>query len=335
MSNPLVIMVDSDEDRVTSLTHYFEDEAEVLSATSLEDAQLLVAKHRLNVRCCIVCLDIEGDPFYFLSHMMQIAPYSELLVFSKEEDEALAEQAIQAGAYYYFHEPFQEDVVAVMVSMALKQIRFLDNIRTMSRAYDHNTLALGSRMSAAKALMAEKRREGDILTASELARLLPASISKVFVNVFKEQFRVNQTELEKPTLLIIEDDNVLRNRLFDKLDDRFDVFSADNARSGIKKASELKQLDIVLMDALPPDMLANRLLASLRESHPRVPIILITGYRLTQMNCDLIEKGADDFINEPFNSVCVLTAVSRALQRRELRKIVRKLSAYQESSSSS
>jgi len=58
------------------------------------------------------------------------------------------------------------------------------------------------------------------------------------------------------------------------------------------------------------------LLTLIRAKSPQVPVILVTGYRLSLWFDDMIRDEIFDYIPKPFDKTEVLSAVTKSVKRR-------------------
>ena len=104
------------------------------------------------------------------------------------------------------------------------------------------------------------------------------------------------------TLLIVEDNDDLRNFLAQTLSDEYDILTAENGEIGLKIAQNQKP-NAIISDIMMPKMSGLDLCKTLK-SDPKtsyIPIILLTARTATAIELDSYDTGANDFISKPFN----------------------------------
>lgn len=112
-------------------------------------------------------------------------------------------------------------------------------------------------------------------------------------------------------IMIVEDDNELREALCDTLElAGFDYLEAADAEAAIALLSE-HQVDMVVTDVNMPGMDGHQLLEKIRQSHPGLPVMLITAFGQVSKAVDAIKAGAVDYLMKPFDSNALITAVRR------------------------
>ena len=120
--------------------------------------------------------------------------------------------------------------------------------------------------------------------------------------------------MNKPLILVVEDDGTVRNLIATTLksnDYRF--LTAADGEAAISAAST-RQPDIVLLDLGLPDMDGVEIIRRIR-SWSQMPIIVISARSEDGDKIAALDAGADDYLTKPF-SVAELLARLRVTQRR-------------------
>lgn len=120
------------------------------------------------------------------------------------------------------------------------------------------------------------------------------------------------------TILIIDDDEDLRETLIDQLamHEEFATLSAESASDGIAMA-KAEHIDLVLLDVGLPDMDGREACKVLRRGGFKSPIIMLTGQ---ESDADVIlglESGANDYVTKPFRFAVLLARVRAQLRQHE------------------
>ncbi|HSU54962.1 MAG TPA: sigma-54 dependent transcriptional regulator [Candidatus Dormibacteraeota bacterium] len=99
----------------------------------------------------------------------------------------------------------------------------------------------------------------------------------------------------EPTLLIVDDEKTTREGLRDALDDKYDVYLAEDAKSALELL-EQEHFDVVLTDFRLPSEDGMTLIKR-AKSLPKPPIcILMTAYGSEELAVQAMKEGADDYI---------------------------------------
>ena len=100
---------------------------------------------------------------------------------------------------------------------------------------------------------------------------------------------------EKPTLLIVDDEKPTREGLRAALEERYDVYIAEDAKAAMNLL-ESENFDVMLTDFRLPNEDGMKLIAR-AKSLPKPPIcILMTAYGSEELAEDAMKHGADDYI---------------------------------------
>lgn len=125
--------------------------------------------------------------------------------------------------------------------------------------------------------------------------------------------------LNRRTVLLIEDDNDVREFLLSELESCFDLKVASDGKAGIAMAKEL-DVDLIVSDVMMPGMngfeLTKRLKNSFETSH--IPIILLTALSTDENVLEGTESGADAYITKPFSPQLLMARILQLLNQREI-----------------
>lgn len=120
--------------------------------------------------------------------------------------------------------------------------------------------------------------------------------------------------MNKPLILVVEDDNSVKNLITTTLKaHNYRFVTAPNASSAILEASSHNP-DIVLLDLGLPDIDGVEVIKKIR-TWSNMPIIVISARSEDTDKIDALDAGADDYLTKPF-SVEELLARLRVVQRR-------------------
>src|ERR1043166_3656142 len=122
----------------------------------------------------------------------------------------------------------------------------------------------------------------------------------------------------KPTLLIVEDEKASREGLRAALEDRFDVYAAEDV-AGATQLLEQEHFDVMLTDFRLPQEDGMKLIKR-AKAMPHPPIcILMTAYGSEELAVEAMKNGADDYIAKGRLQRDELEMrVARALKQRKL-----------------
>jgi two-component system nitrogen regulation response regulator NtrX len=81
----------------------------------------------------------------------------------------------------------------------------------------------------------------------------------------------------------------------------------------------------VILDVSLPGMEGQETLKRIRETFPRLPVVLISGHGATDAAVRAVKQGAFDFIEKPVSPEKLLIVLSHALEQRDLRAEITEL----------
>ena len=121
-------------------------------------------------------------------------------------------------------------------------------------------------------------------------------------------------ENNKNHILIVDDDNRIRDLLKDYLsENNYIVSSAENADQAKEKLKYLK-FDIIILDVMMPGQNGYELTKEIKKVI-KVPIILLTAKGEVENRIKGLEIGADDYIGKPFEPKELLLRVENIINK--------------------
>lgn len=173
--------------------------------------------------------------------------------------------------------------------------------------------------------VASELDKGSTFTLSLLSdNLYPNAIHKdEIAQPDTSQATVTEEESTAPDrrvkLLIVEDNDDIREYICQALEDEFDVTSARNGLEGLKKAQELHP-DLVISDIMMPEMDGIEMCRSIKEdivtSH--IQVILLTAKDSIPDREEGYEAGADSYLTKPFSAKLLRSRIYSLLRIRRL-----------------
>ncbi len=119
-------------------------------------------------------------------------------------------------------------------------------------------------------------------------------------------------------VLIVDDEESIRSSLERLLSfEKFKTFSAADGRAALDLAAS-ERVDIVLLDIKMPGMDGLEVLGSLRERHPSLPVIIISGHGTIGTAVEATKLGAFDFLEKPIDMERLLLTIRNGLAQADL-----------------
>jgi CheY-like chemotaxis protein len=101
--------------------------------------------------------------------------------------------------------------------------------------------------------------------------------------------------------ILIVDDNPNMSMLLSDILEIFD-FKGSHANDGNEALDKLRdnKYDLVFTDLRMPNMDGYDLLRAIKEEHPGLPVVVVTGYSVAEAQDAMLSAKADGFLNKPF-----------------------------------
>lgn len=119
----------------------------------------------------------------------------------------------------------------------------------------------------------------------------------------------------KRTVVVVEDEDAIRRAVSDIL--RVAGYQPVEAADGEAGLAEARRagVDLVLLDLLLPKRDGLDVLAELRQTHPSLPVIVLTARGSEDDRVRGLRGGADDYVVKPFSAKELLARVEAVLRR--------------------
>jgi DNA-binding NtrC family response regulator len=122
--------------------------------------------------------------------------------------------------------------------------------------------------------------------------------------------------MDTPSILVVDDELLIRDLLYDFFSGQGWHISV--AESGEKALDILhsKQFDLLLTDIKMPQMDGLALTNLVRQEHPDMPVVVMTGYPSVDSAVDALRQKVDDYIVKPFNINQLYKTIEAKLKER-------------------
>lgn len=121
----------------------------------------------------------------------------------------------------------------------------------------------------------------------------------------------------KPTVLVVDDNDDLRNMVRVILDGDYNVITAPSGESGIRMATKYVP-DCIVSDVMMPGIdgleLTRRIKGEAVTSH--IPVILLTACALDEQKIAGYSSGADGYLSKPFNGELLRARIASVIENR-------------------
>ena len=113
-------------------------------------------------------------------------------------------------------------------------------------------------------------------------------------------------------VLVVDDDEVIRDTLYDLLSEEYSCQTAESAEKALARLAS-EPYDVVLTDISMPGLSGLELLGHVLQQYPNTPVIVISAIGDREHAAGLIKLGAFDYVLKPFKLEVVEKSVKRAI----------------------
>jgi two-component system nitrogen regulation response regulator NtrX len=127
------------------------------------------------------------------------------------------------------------------------------------------------------------------------------------------------------TILVVDDDREIRTWLKKTLEyHRYDVHAVENGPIALAQI-EAAPVDLVLLDIKMPGMDGLVALQRIKEKHPDLPVVMVSGHGTIETAVEATKHGAYDFLPKPLDLEKLMIVVRNALEQKTLLTEVRQM----------
>jgi len=118
----------------------------------------------------------------------------------------------------------------------------------------------------------------------------------------------------RPTVLIVDDDEGMRDTLDSILSDRYDTIKVGTGEAALKTLSE-REVDVVLLDCLLPDLHGLSVLQTIKERYDGVEVVVITAVKDVDTAVRAMKLGAYHYLIKEFDYDEVLAMIDKIVAK--------------------
>lgn len=120
--------------------------------------------------------------------------------------------------------------------------------------------------------------------------------------------------MNAPTILVVEDDEAIRQGLQDALQgEGYGVLTCADGESGLEVGLR-EDPDLIVLDLMLPGLHGFEVLKRLRADHVETPVIVLTALGQERDRVNGLDLGADDYLMKPFSLAELLARVRSRLR---------------------
>ena len=124
----------------------------------------------------------------------------------------------------------------------------------------------------------------------------------------------------KPRILIVDDDDAITQQLFWTLCDDYEVMTANDMPTAIRRATIYEPTVSIVGLHLPPAVespeIGLRILEFIKAQVPEGKVLVVSSADGIETQKACYAAGADEFLNKPFETEALLASLRRMASRR-------------------
>ncbi len=121
---------------------------------------------------------------------------------------------------------------------------------------------------------------------------------------------------KRPTVLIVDDDESIRDTLDAILKNDYEVIKAEDGETALRTA-EAEEVNVILLDIMLPGRGGLEVLEKIKERFEDIDVVMITVVKEIDSVVKAMKLGAYDYIGKDFDYDEVLTLVDRVIEKQK------------------
>jgi len=119
------------------------------------------------------------------------------------------------------------------------------------------------------------------------------------------------------TILIVDDETAITELMAARfLTRNFIVFKANNGKDALSQLDANNTIDVVILDVKMPGMNGLETLKLIKERHPLIEVIMLTGYPTVEDAVDSLKLGAFDYLKKVVDFEQLNTMIKLACEKK-------------------
>ncbi len=154
-----------------------------------------------------------------------------------------------------------------------------------------------------------------------LATLVQTSITPIGKTTPETSNTTSGPNKRKPKLLIVEDNQEIKDYIHKVLSREYQIFEAQNGKEGLEIA--IKELpDCIISDVMMPEMDGIEMCDKIKKNEQtcHIPVIMLTAKTAIEQRIEGLKVGADSYIPNPFNIEHLKIRIQKLIELRRVMK---------------
>ncbi len=297
-----------------------------MSAIVREISTLVKASIPRNVRLRLDLADglpcIEGDAMQIQQVIMNLVINAAEAIGESGDGTVLVSTGLHEVDHSYIQQTFSHNEISPgrFVSLEVHDTGIGMDPATLEKIFDpfFTTKFTGRGLGLAAVLGIVSSHKGALRVYSTPGRgttfkvLFPATE----VHATESKTPVLEHKFEgKGTVLLVDDEHIIRNVAKSILERfGFTVMPAENGREALEVFEQMHdQICLVILDLTMPIMNGEEALRQMKQTDPRIPVLLSSGYNEMEATQRFTGKGLAGFLQKPYSSTRLAKALTAVL----------------------
>ncbi|MBW1828270.1 MAG: response regulator [Deltaproteobacteria bacterium] len=123
--------------------------------------------------------------------------------------------------------------------------------------------------------------------------------------------------MNAPFVLLVDDEEPFVETMTKRLTKRnLRVIMAFNGQEALEKIDKNKNLDVVILDVKMPGMDGIETLGEIKNAHPLIEVIMLTGHATVESAIEGMKVGAYDYLMKPCDLEQLMLKVEQATKKK-------------------
>jgi DNA-binding NtrC family response regulator len=135
---------------------------------------------------------------------------------------------------------------------------------------------------------------------------------------FRELFKERGPGMEKMKIMLVDDEErflLTTSKLLNRKG--FDVVTASSGEQCLEMLSR-EAIHVVILDVKMPGMDGLETLREIKQRHPLIEVVMLTGHATVESAVDGLKAGAVDYLTKPISIDDLITMAEAAFARRQI-----------------
>lgn len=118
-------------------------------------------------------------------------------------------------------------------------------------------------------------------------------------------------------VLLVDDEVPFIEAMTKRLTKRdLQIFSANDGKEALKKLSDHRSIEVVILDVKMPGMDGIETLTEIKKKYPLVEVIMLTGHATVESAIEGMKLGAFDYLMKPCDMDILMKKVNEAAEKK-------------------